>query len=304
MIRAVPPVKLGFALLASLSLLAAVACEHGSPAPTPTAPLAPDPVVPTLPPTAAATPDSYLRTEPPSGDLASRFVFAADGSFRLEYQLPTGEGWGAFGGVYSRAGDWYLLAFSDDSRWQAMASFGGECVDVEFNVWMALSDFESAKYCRSSTSSRQVGSGSWSFDVAEPTGDCLADAMNEWRGRGGLSGQPLDVRVERDGGEGILLFFALFTHGDSTGFWPTRYRGTVSSGGTIRATADVAPGALRTDPWLELCYWSWTSEGGELHASLSPDGRRLAGSVAETFRTVQPEGSVFTIRSEFVATLR
>jgi len=304
MIRAVLPVKLGPALLSALSLLAVLACEHGSPAPTPTAPLAPDPVVPTLPPTATATPDTYLRTEPPIIDLGSRLVFAADGSFRLEYQLLSGGGWGSFGGVYSRSGEWYLLAFSDDSRWQAMASFAGSCVDVEFNIWMALSDFENAKYCSGPVSSRQVWLGSWSFDVAEPAGDCLADAMNDWhRNGGGLENWPVSLEVERDGLGVIHLSFGFAANGDTSGFWPARFAGALGADGTIRAAPDVAPGSLRTDPWLDLCYWSWTSEGGELTASISADGRSLTGNVVETFRTVQPEGFVFTVRSEFVATL-
>jgi len=311
MIRSVPAQVSRTTSLLALALLAVAACDRGSPS-IPTAPASPaapsspsDPevFVPTLPSTEAATAGVYDRAEPPDTWQTSRLVVDVDGSFRLEYLEPGGAVRGVVSGLYSRSGSWYLLQVAD-SNWVAMASFDGSCVEIQFNLWALLSDFENGKYCRANTATRQAWSGFWSFESAEPVGDCLADAMNEWHGRGGMIEMPLDLRVERDGDEGVLLVFSLFTQGDSTGFWPTRFRGAVSADGTIRGTPDVAPGSQRTDPWLELCYGSWTSEGGELSASLSADGRSLTGRVIETFRTVQPEGFVFTVRSQFATTLR
>jgi hypothetical protein len=144
----------------------------------------------------------------------------------------------------------------------------------------------------------------WTFDGAEPAGDCLVDALKDAPANGGMQNWRFGLTVEREGEAVRLLFDSLENGRPSEGFWPVVFAGTVSADGRVSATVPAtALGAVRTDPWLELCYWSWSTEGGELTAELSADGRRLDGSIVERFRVVSPPGGpTFTIRSHFTAT--
>jgi hypothetical protein len=106
----------------------------------------------------AATPGTYERVTPHfpetvqyhGGSLESRLVVERDGTFALEYDSAN---WGRFSyaGTYAREGDWYVLDFEDWSAagsWLARASFAGSCAEVDFNVLMELSGFESGRFCR------------------------------------------------------------------------------------------------------------------------------------------------------------
>jgi len=144
-------------------------------------------------------------------------------------------------------------------------------------------------------------SGSWTFDEAAPAGDCLADAMNDWRSGGGMLGWHLLLDLEADNGSIRIRFHYPGFIDDDEGFSPLEYAGTVDADGGVRASAAPSSiGTTRTDPWGELCYWEWTTLGGELSGTLSPDGRALTGAVVDTFRA-EPSGKTFTIRSHFEA---
>lgn len=144
-------------------------------------------------------------------------------------------------------------------------------------------------------------SGAWVLDRVDPAGDCLADYLNaEYAGQR----WNFEIGLEVDfAGDRIDLTF--HHRGlDSRGFWPLRYAGTVDPGGVVRATlpAETA-GLLRQDPWGELCYWEWATQGGQLSASLSADRRSIAGIVVETYRVVAPEerDATFVVESRFSA---
>ena len=144
-------------------------------------------------------------------------------------------------------------------------------------------------------------SGSWTLDEASPAGDCLADELNAGRAAGGMVGWPVELRLAADG-DSVNLFFS-YPAGRG-GFWPLGYAGTVDGTGTLRAS--VGPswiGLTRHDATEDHCRAAWASVGGELSGTLSPDGRRLTGTVVESFRVV-PSGQPFTIRSHFEATRR
>jgi len=142
-------------------------------------------------------------------------------------------------------------------------------------------------------------SGSWTFDQATPAGDCLTDALNAFHG--GLSHWGIRLSVEQAAGSIQLHFFMGQGNLESEGFWPVEFTGTVGPDGAVVASVPTSLiGSLRTDPWLELCYWEWSMEGGQLSATLSPDGRRLTGTIVESFRPV-PDGAPFTVRSHFEA---
>jgi hypothetical protein len=147
-------------------------------------------------------------------------------------------------------------------------------------------------------------SGSWTFDEAGPAGDCLAQALNDGRARGGLVDWRVNLDFETENG-GARLKFTFPGDGDSEGFWPIEFTGTIDSKGNLFAKVPAERlGDERTDPWLELCYWSWSVQGGDLSAVLSPNGRTLTGGVVETFRVENPPlKTTFTIRSHFTATL-
>lgn len=84
------------------------------------------------------------------GTLLERYVLHEDGSFRLQFD--SGRfGFFEYSGTYSGEGAAIEFAFDDDSRWRATGtSDGSECLVVEYNIVMALSDFEDGVYCRSS----------------------------------------------------------------------------------------------------------------------------------------------------------
>ncbi len=144
--------------------------------------------------------------------------------------------------------------------------------------------------------------GSWSVDRAAPAGDCLAEALNS--PQGGMSGWPFDLEFERDGDLARLRFRFGQGNDDSEGFWPLEFAGSVGADGAVRAwVPSERIGVGRTDPWGELCYWEWSMQGGELSATLSPDGRRLTGSIVESFRVASPTvQTTFSIHSHFTAT--
>jgi len=144
-------------------------------------------------------------------------------------------------------------------------------------------------------------SGSWTFDQATPTGDCLANALNAFRN--GLSAWQINLAFEQDAGRAHLRFFFGPGNDDNEGFWPLEFTGTVSADGAVLATVPAANlGFRRSDPWGELCYWEWTMQGGQLTATLSPDGRRLTGTIVESFRAeTTQQVTTFTIHSHFTA---
>jgi len=145
-------------------------------------------------------------------------------------------------------------------------------------------------------------SASWTFDEAGPAGDCLAEALNDWREAGGMADWQADLDFKMSSGDAHLEF----TYRDygPDGFWPIEFSGTIDSDGTLLAAVPAARlGDVRIDPWLDFCYWSWSTQGGQLSAVLSPDGRTLTGTVTETFQVVNsPLGTTFTIHSHFTAT--
>jgi hypothetical protein len=146
--------------------------------------------------------------------------------------------------------------------------------------------------------------GSWTFDQATPAGDCLAEALNDFRY--GIAGWGLRLDFQAEAGRARLRFSYEPGNDPNEGFWPLEFTGTIGPDGAIRASVpDALIGALRTDPWMELCYWEWSMQGGELQATLSPDGRRLSGTVVETFRaSFPPPDKDFTIHSHFTADAR
>ena len=146
-------------------------------------------------------------------------------------------------------------------------------------------------------------SGYWTFDQATPAGDCLADALNAFRGGGGLSAWQISLTFQQDGGRAHLRFYFGPGNDDNEGFWPLEFTGTVSPDGAIHASVPATHlGFRRHDPWLELCYWEWSMQGGQLSAILSPDGRTLTGTIVENFGVENPpQGTAFTIHSHFTA---
>lgn len=151
-----------FAPCAALALIVS-ACDgsgagYRSPTapPVPTAP-APVPAPGSLPASDDATPGTYKRVTPHfpgsvefhGGSLEERYVVAADGTFRLQYESAL-YGFFEYLGTYARAESWYGFEFdSNDGSPEALASFRGDCVIVEYDLNMQMSDFESGEYCRS-----------------------------------------------------------------------------------------------------------------------------------------------------------
>ncbi len=83
------------------------------------------------------------------GSLYERYVLYEDGTFGLQYDS------GRFGffeypGTYSRVGTAFAFEFDGDSRWQATGTLSGDCLNVAYNLTMALSDFEDGEFCRPS----------------------------------------------------------------------------------------------------------------------------------------------------------
>lgn len=88
---------------------------------------------------------AYHRT------LSERYVLGEDGTFRLQ-SLRGRSGFSEYRGTYSRAGSVLELAFEGWSlagRWHATGTLeGSDCLVVEYNLVMLLSDFEDGRYCR------------------------------------------------------------------------------------------------------------------------------------------------------------
>jgi hypothetical protein len=142
-------------------------------------------------------------------------------------------------------------------------------------------------------------SGTWTVDEVTPAGDCLADALTAYFD--GSSGWPFELELERGSSSVGMRFKFGSGNGDNEGFWPTEYEGSLAANGVISGSlASSRIGSSRTDPWLELCYWEWTVQSGELSAILSADGTHLTGTITETFRVVS-NGTTFTVRSHFTA---
>jgi hypothetical protein len=142
-------------------------------------------------------------------------------------------------------------------------------------------------------------SGTWTLDLVAPAGDCLADYLNGYTFQ-----YSIDLEVEIAGDRIDLTF--LYPFRANAGFWPLHYSGTVNSGGAVSALVPAERlGSLRQDPWLELCYWEWSTQGGQLSATLSPDRHSIAGTVVETYRVEDANRDAsFTIESSFSARMR
>lgn len=146
--------------------------------------------------------------------------------------------------------------------------------------------------------------GSWAVDQVTPVGNCLADALNDPVYDRILSDWRFDMDFGRDGGSAHLRFYFGQGNGDSEGFWPLEFAGAAGPDGAILASvAATRLGLTRTDPWGELCDWEWKEQGGQLSATLSPDGRRLTGSIVETFHLTYLDAT-FTVHSHFTAEAR
>jgi hypothetical protein len=87
------------------------------------------------------------------GTLSERYVIDADGSFRLQFDsgrygsfaYPGGLSLISTGGTETL----FVLAFSaNNGQWSATATLRGNCLVVEYNTDMWLSDFEHGVYCR------------------------------------------------------------------------------------------------------------------------------------------------------------
>jgi hypothetical protein len=125
--------------------------------------------------------------------------------------------------------------------------------------------------------------GIWTVDEVTPAGDCLADALTAYFD--GSSGWPFGLDIQPDFDGTVVL----------------RFEGSHYPDGTVIASLPSSQiGVPGTDPWMELCYWEWTTVSGELSAMLSADGTHLTGTITETFRVVS-NGTTFTVRSHFTA---
>ena len=129
------------------------ACDGNKNTTLPTAPLSPTAPPPptTLPASEEATPGTYRRATPlHGGSVEESYAIDPNGRFRLQYRgAPSGLF--EYLGSYSRQSTWYVFDFDDWSAagpLQAVASFRGNCVVVEYNMVMALSDFEGGEFCR------------------------------------------------------------------------------------------------------------------------------------------------------------
>lgn len=87
------------------------------------------------------------------GSLSERYVILEDGTFRLQYDSER-FGFFQYPGSYSSyppvgPTTALLLVFDGDGRWSATATLRDNCLIVEYNLIMALSDFEDGEYCKS-----------------------------------------------------------------------------------------------------------------------------------------------------------
>lgn len=86
------------------------------------------------------------------GRLDERYVLHEDGTFGLQF-FSRRFGFFEYPGAYSLVGGKLLLDFASDSRWEATGTRRGDCLTVEYNLIMGLSDFEDGEYCRPSDES-------------------------------------------------------------------------------------------------------------------------------------------------------
>lgn len=92
---------------------------------------------------------TYDRVSPNSNGLSERYILLSNGRFRLQF---VGGPSGPFEylGAYLDSGSTISFVFDDSSgRWVATATIRGNCLVVEYNDNMWLSDFEHGEYCRS-----------------------------------------------------------------------------------------------------------------------------------------------------------
>lgn len=83
------------------------------------------------------------------GTLSERYVLEENGFFRLQFHSGRYRFF-EYPGTYSRRDAALELAFDDDGRWRATGTFdGSDCLVVEYNIIMGLSDFEDGVYCPS-----------------------------------------------------------------------------------------------------------------------------------------------------------
>lgn len=131
--------------------------EPSAPGPEPVAP-APEPVPPTPPaapgPVLVVSAGVYERATPHSssttsfhGALEERYVVDGGGGLRLQF---VSDLYGDFeypGSQSSLWPDMTVFAFADDYRWDARVTLEGDCLVVDYNIVMDLSDFEDGMYC-------------------------------------------------------------------------------------------------------------------------------------------------------------
>lgn len=98
---------------------------------------------------ASVTTEILLRYDWDGNPMLERYFLEEDGSFELDFG-----GWfalgGEFFGSYSREGDVYTFEFGSDfprEAWDATGSRDGDCLNLDYNDSMNLSDFEDGWYC-------------------------------------------------------------------------------------------------------------------------------------------------------------
>ena len=136
--------------------------------------------------------------------------------------------------------------------------------------------------------------GTWTLNAATPAGDCLVDKLHPpetWNN--------LTIGLERSGPSVKLDFWAGYEK--DGGYTPDVFVGTVNEAAQITGSPANISDVYNTWVFGDGCHDAgWTIQSGQLSGALSPDGRRVSGTIVETFRAVG-EGQTFTIQSQFVA---
>jgi WD40 repeat protein len=92
-------------------------------------------------------PDIVLdRTTPSSGSTSERYVLEPGGTFRLQFES-AGWGFAEIAGRYTSDGLEYRFTFDGTGQQQATGTQVGQCLDIVYNDYMVLSDFESGQFC-------------------------------------------------------------------------------------------------------------------------------------------------------------
>lgn len=134
-------------ILAALAVLFAGCADSIQPLESPRDPAVETPVeTPTdLFPPVSGSAEVYDRESPTSFGALSRYVLYGDGTFELQY-VSASRRYFAYPGEYSREGSKLAFAFDADSRWKATGTLDATRLNVEYNIVMALSDFEDGVY--------------------------------------------------------------------------------------------------------------------------------------------------------------